>query len=189
VAKGQGTEGTLISFQAYEGMGAPMKEVVESLKAKEIEKVGLWLTLQGYWNSIDKDSPLVKKYDCSPYKTANRGQVRGGVDIPLPAGPRADQWLPSPEKAAEFWLDWFTEMKSWGIDFVKVGFRVIHGRVTDGRSTIKQITIKLPEMVLGISNKPCGLACWLQSKRLGDQQRGSSCACRITSVCSTDQAV
>jgi hypothetical protein len=101
-------------------MGAPMKEVVDSLKAKGIEEVGVWMTLQGYWNSIDKNSPLVQKYDCRPYKTANRNQVRGGANDPLQTGDRADQWLPSPEKAAQFWLDWFTEMKSWGIDFVKV---------------------------------------------------------------------
>jgi hypothetical protein len=74
VAKGQGTEGTLTSFHAYDGMGAPMKEVVDSLKAKGIEEVGVWMTLQGYWNSIDKNSPLVQKYDCRPYKTANRNQ-------------------------------------------------------------------------------------------------------------------
>jgi len=110
-----------MSFHAWDGMGAPMKEVVESLKAKGIEQVGVWLTLQGYWNSIDQDSPLVEKYDCRSYKTSDRGQPRGGIDVPLPPGQREDQWLPSPEKAADFWLDWFAEMKSWGIDFVKVG--------------------------------------------------------------------
>lgn len=97
-----------------------MNEVVQALKAKGVEEVGVWVTLQGYWNSIAHDSPLIKRYDCQSYKTANRDQVRGGVNDPLHTGDRIDQWLPSPEKAAEFWLDWFTEMKSWGIDFVKV---------------------------------------------------------------------
>jgi len=97
-----------------------MKEVVDALKAKGIEEVGVWMTLQGYWNSIDKNSPLIQKYDCQSYRSANRDQVRGGVNDPLHTGDRDDQWLPSPEKAAQFWLDWFTEMKSWGIDFVKV---------------------------------------------------------------------
>lgn len=116
-------------------MGAPMKEVVDSLKAKGIEEVGVWMTLQGYWNSIDKNSPLVQKYDCRPYRSANRDQVRGGVNDPLDTGDREDQWLPSPEKAAQFWLDWFTEMKTWGIDFVKVRLSLPHTPLMLGRQS------------------------------------------------------
>lgn len=108
-----------MSLHEWDGMKASMNEVVASLKAKGIEEVGVWLTLQGYWISIDGSSSLVKKYDCSPYKTASRDQPRGGVNVPLNPG-EGEQWLPSPEKAAQFWLDWFTEMKGWGIGFVKV---------------------------------------------------------------------
>jgi hypothetical protein len=108
-----------MSLHEWDGMKAPMNEVVDSLKDKGIEEVGVWLTLQGYWISIDGSSPLVKKYDCSPYKTASRDQSRGGVNVPLRVG-EGEQWLPSPEKAGQFWFDWFTEMKSWGIGFVKV---------------------------------------------------------------------
>jgi hypothetical protein len=112
----------LTSFHEWGGMGASMCEVITSLKGKGVEEVGVWVTLQGYWRSIDPLSPLVKMFECRPYPTAKSGSGRGGVNVPLPAG-EGEQWLPSPEKAEEFWLDWFGEMKSWGIGFVK-GSRV-----------------------------------------------------------------
>lgn len=118
---GLASRGQLYSFDCWDGMGAPMMDVVSSLKAKGIEEVGVWLTLQGYWGSILPDSPLIKKYDCKPYRTARGGQPRGGVEIPLePGDPEDVQWLPSAQKAADFWEDWFTEISSWGIGFVKV---------------------------------------------------------------------
>ena len=111
----------LHSFGCWDGMGATMADVVSSLKAKGIQEVGVWLTLQGYWGSIDPDSPLMSKYHCQPHPTARNGQARGGVKVPLePQEPADRQWLPSPEKAASFWQDWFSEMNSWGVDFVKV---------------------------------------------------------------------
>lgn len=110
---------SLVSFQAWDGMKAPMSEVVTALKQKGIQEVGVWLTLQGYWISIDPNSDLIKKYDCRPYSTASQEQPRGGVNVPLKQG-KGEQWLPSPEKAGQFWSDWFNQMKSWGISFVKV---------------------------------------------------------------------
>ncbi len=118
---GSSSRRSLFSFDCWDGMGAPMTEVVSSLKAKGIEEVGVWLTLQGYWWSIDPDSPLIEKYDCQPHPTARGDQPRGGAVILLePLEPVEEQWLPSPDKAAPFWEDWFREMKSWGIGFVKV---------------------------------------------------------------------
>ena len=112
----------LYSFGCWDGMGASMSDVTESLKAKGCSEIGVWLTLQGYWNGIDPDSPLAKKYNCQPHPTARLDQSRGGVVIPLePKEPMEEQWLPSPEKAGEFWEDWFSELKNWGIGFVKAG--------------------------------------------------------------------
>ena len=112
-----------------------MPDLVSALKAKGIEEVGVWLTLQGYWGSIHPDSPLITKYDCKAHKTARGGQPRGGVVIPLEPGDEDEQWLPSPEKAGQFWEDWFTELKSWGIGFVKVRRDCCCS--ADCRSTIK----------------------------------------------------
>lgn len=110
---------SLVSFHEWDGMKAPMTDVVSSLKIKGIQEVGVWLTLQGYWISIDPSSDLIQKYDCRAYKTASRDQPRGGVNVPLETG-QGEHWLPSPEKAGQFWMDWLSQMKSWGITFVKV---------------------------------------------------------------------
>lgn len=109
----------LRSFGAWEGMGGSLGEVVSELKSRGVEEVGVWVTLQGYWLSIDKDSNLIKTYDCRPFKTARPDQPRGGVHIPLEAG-KGEQWMPSPEKAGAFWVDWFMQLKDAGIGFVKV---------------------------------------------------------------------
>ncbi|ORY33470.1 glycoside hydrolase superfamily [Naematelia encephala] len=113
------SERRLYSFHEWGGMGASMTEVVSSLKGKGVEKVGVWLTLQGYWDSIDPQSPLCDRYACVAHPVAKPNQPRGGVKVPLEAGDQV-QYLPHPTKAAEFWKDWFIEIKSWGIDFVKV---------------------------------------------------------------------
>ena len=114
-----GEKGVLYSFGGWDGMGAPMQEVVASLKEKGVEEVGVWLTLQGYWCGIHPASPLIEKYDCQAHPTAASDQPRGGVKVPLEKGDW-EQWLPSLEKASKFWEDWFTVMKSWGIGFLKV---------------------------------------------------------------------
>ena len=98
-----------------------MKETIRTLKSKGIGKVGLWMALEGYWFGIDPKGELMEKYDCKEHDTIKPGQPRGGVKKELELlEPMQKQWLPSPERADQFWLDWFTELKSWGIDFVKV---------------------------------------------------------------------
>ncbi|KAK1920598.1 hypothetical protein DB88DRAFT_520590 [Papiliotrema laurentii] len=87
----------LISFQPWSGIQAPMREVINSIKSKGVWAVGVWLTLQGYWMSIDPTSPLIGLYDCRPFPTARENQARGGIHCPLLAG-EDKQWLPSPEK-------------------------------------------------------------------------------------------
>ena len=103
-----------------------MPEVVTSLKSKGVQAVGVWLTLQGYWWGIDPESPLVEKYDCVSHKMAREGQPRGGVVVLEAREPVEELWMPSPGKALAFWHDWFTEMKSWGIDFVKAHHLHMH---------------------------------------------------------------
>lgn len=113
----------LFSFHEWSGMTAPMAEVVSALKDKGANQVGVWVTMQGYWLGIHPDSPLKSRYDCQSHPVARWGQPRGGVNVPLKKGD-GEQWFPSPEKAGRFWEDWFSEMKSWGITFVKVSLEL-----------------------------------------------------------------
>ena len=103
-----------------------MAELVDKLKHEHhIRSVGVWVTLEGYWFGIDPHSELKEKYDCRRYPTTkNYPPKMGGVnDDPQKAVEdiNGEMWIPSPEKAEQFWLEWFGRMKSWGIDFVKVG--------------------------------------------------------------------
>jgi hypothetical protein len=115
-----GSKGGLWSFAAWDGMHASLKDVVDSIKAKGVEHVGVWLTLQGYWFCIHPDSPLIEKYGCLPHPSAIPA-ARGGADWPTRIDrDKPPQWLPSPEKADAFWLDWFSSLHAAGVDFVKV---------------------------------------------------------------------
>ncbi|KAK4689852.1 hypothetical protein P7C73_g217, partial [Tremellales sp. Uapishka_1] len=111
----------LFSFHGWDGMGANMGDVVSALKARGVEEVGVWVTLQGYWYGIDPDSHLIQAYNCQPHQTARFTSHRGGVVVPLETGREGDvQWLPHPSMAQQFWEVWFETMKAWGISFVKV---------------------------------------------------------------------
>ena len=77
--------------------------------------------MEGYWFGIDPEGELGRRYNCQPHPTIKPGQPRGGYKTELELlDPRVIQWLPHPAKAAQFWLDWLTIVKSWGVDFVKV---------------------------------------------------------------------
>lgn len=122
VADHRGQRRHLHSFGPWDGFGASIAEVVAELKEKGVGEVGVWMTLQGYWNGIDPDSDLKDRYECQPYPIARRNQLRGGVGEVL-AGD-AVAWLPSPNKAEAFWKDWLAELKEAGIGFVKVRVHV-----------------------------------------------------------------
>ncbi len=75
--------------------------VVESLKRNGVRSVGLWLTLNGYWNGVDPKSKLAESY---------RDEL---VEV-------GGQLAPNPENAYGFYIDWFKSIRAKGFDFVKV---------------------------------------------------------------------
>ncbi|KAL7418491.1 hypothetical protein Q5752_006949 [Cryptotrichosporon argae] len=125
----------LRSFHEWDGMQAPMGEVADALKARGIEHVGVWVTLNGYWMGIDPQGELAERYACKEYAVGERGlRGLGG------RGPGAESmWLPAADKAGEFWRDWFRQMKEWGISFVKVDNQAIYdGPVGPGAARAHQ---------------------------------------------------
>lgn len=165
-------------------MTAPMSEVVAALKDKGAHEVGVWVTMQGYWLGIHPDSPLKSRYNCQSHPVARWGQPRGGVNVPLKKGD-GEQWFPSPEKAGQFWEDWFSEMKSWGITFVKVslvlefsfrpkdiGTEWVSNESDRSFVEVRFVVLKLPRSAtikptttrsrrrpLRTSSRPCGAGC------------------------------
>ena len=79
-----------------------------------IPHVGVWHTFQGYWDGVDKTSPI--------------GQAHklftgiGGKSLPDPRD-RAGQ---------EFYAAWYAQLKRWGYDFVKVDNQGSNGKFTNG---------------------------------------------------------
>lgn len=141
--------GRLSSMGPWHGLG-DMRKVVSAIKAKGVENVGVWMTLQGYWFGIDPKSPLCEKYECVRHPIHERSDVNiEEVD--------EYQWIPHPERAGRFWLDWFEEMKSWGIDFVKVCLPFPRqARADKNRSTTRLLSSRLlPRLILKLK-RPCG---------------------------------
>ncbi|WVW81834.1 hypothetical protein I302_103831 [Kwoniella bestiolae CBS 10118] len=109
------THRRLISFEPYEDFGGSLEEVVSAIKGRGIERVGVWLTLQGYWEGIHPSSELIGRYGCREYI---KGKPEGGLEDE--AGSNGDTvWLPPPESAKRFWNDWFGGLRGAGIDFIK----------------------------------------------------------------------
>ncbi len=67
-----------------------------------IAHVGVWHTFQGYWDGVNKNSDIGKTH-----------QLLTGI---------ADKSLPDPRGDAgkSFYADWYSNLKKWGYDFVKV---------------------------------------------------------------------
>jgi raffinose synthase len=67
-----------------------------------VPHIGVWHTFQGYWNGVDADSEIGRRY-----------RLFKGLD---------NKSLPDPRNAAgeTFYADWYKQLRSWGFDFVKV---------------------------------------------------------------------
>lgn len=168
----------LHGFTPYSGFGASMKQVVGELKARGVRHVGVWVTMQGYWNGIDPESELIQRYECERWPLAKRGHPRD-VDEAEPEDYNLVCWLPRPRLAEAFWKDWFRYLKDEGVDFVKVGpVNGVNVKVIgpNARSTIRLVT--KPSLVQAPTNrsKRCGQACCVRYNPPGGLWTVSSCA-------------
>ncbi len=73
--------------------------------------VGVWHTLQGYWNGVGANSELAGEYDVKP--TLQDG-------IPWSEDKRQSAALVDPRDIHRFYQDWHAELRRQGIDMVKV---------------------------------------------------------------------
>ncbi|KAK9365192.1 raffinose synthase or seed imbibition protein Sip1-domain-containing protein [Lipomyces kononenkoae] len=119
----------LWSFDVWDGMDASFKETVEIIKngLPTVENVGVWMTLQGYWNSVAFQSPLIGEYKMRPFRLSKDcvpGIARKGFDemqtLVQPDEQNHIWWLPPKNLAYKFWRDYFTVCADAGITFAKV---------------------------------------------------------------------
>ena len=81
-----------------------LKHAVDRIKSYGDIKVGIWHTLNVYWDGIAEGSPIAEKYK-DDLTFLEGGQIIPSLD---------------PEKAYLFWKDYHAFLKSCGIDFLKV---------------------------------------------------------------------
>ena len=80
----------------------------------KIPHVGVWHTFQGYWDGVHSDSDIAKRH-----------KIFTGIDgksLPDPRG----------QAGASFYQDWYSQLSSWGYDFVKIDNQSSNGKFTDG---------------------------------------------------------
>lgn len=80
----------------------------------EIKTVGVWMTIEGYWNGLHPDSRISRTYKLTRY-----GVRDNHAQYPYPL-PFEYFYLPSPEDTKRYWTDYLTTLKQAGIDFVKI---------------------------------------------------------------------
>ncbi len=94
--------------QGLEGLAKTLREEYK------IPHIGVWHTFQGYWDGVDKSSGIGQ--------THKLFTGIGGKSLPDPR-----------ERAGEgFYADWYSRLKKWGYDFVKVDNQGSNGKFTNG---------------------------------------------------------
>jgi hypothetical protein len=78
---------------------------------------GVWHEVTGYWQGMDKDSPLLRDYAF----VSNMGHI-----------------TPDPRdcKGYKFWIDYYTYMRRAGVDVVKIDNQSSLGRILDGAGPV-----------------------------------------------------
>jgi len=79
-----------------------------------IPHVGVWHTFQGYWSGVEADSEIGRAHQLF--------QGLGGKALPDPRDGRGES----------FYRDWYSRLKEWGYDFVKVDGQGNNIKFTDG---------------------------------------------------------
>ncbi|KAK4046881.1 hypothetical protein OIV83_005777 [Microbotryomycetes sp. JL201] len=92
--------------------GRGLKAAVDRIKAKGVKRVGVWMTLEGYWDGLSPNGPIAKAYDLGLWQ----------VDTKLPKFAEGDThwYFPKLDDVSRYYHDYFSELKRAGVDFVKV---------------------------------------------------------------------
>ena len=105
-----------------------LKPMIDKLKsAKGLKNVGVWHTLNGYWQGLDPAGELFQRYPLFSYYDQEPWLLeRLGKDTFFIADPRT-------EKGSMFFDDWYKYLSAQGIDFVKADNQLVTERVTAGQ--------------------------------------------------------
>ncbi|GAA5987926.1 hypothetical protein JCM11641_004584 [Rhodosporidiobolus odoratus] len=93
-----------------EGVSAELCDAVRRVKERGIERVGVWMTILGYWHGIHPDGALGDSYDFR--LTTFRSSAHPNYSYCF--------FFPSPADLPTFYRDYFSSLKAAGVDFVKM---------------------------------------------------------------------
>ncbi|CAH7666930.1 raffinose synthase or seed imbibition protein Sip1-domain-containing protein [Phakopsora pachyrhizi] len=94
--------------------------LIRSHGVRNFQRVGVWLTINGYWNGLDPTSKFMEKFNLQ------RWSLRPFDKGVLNSNDVMDHfWLPSKDSINQFWEAYFNYLKSSGVDFVKIDNQAI----------------------------------------------------------------
>ncbi|GAA6024307.1 hypothetical protein JCM10207_009260 [Rhodosporidiobolus poonsookiae] len=94
-----------------EGVCEELVQAVGMIKARGVERVGVWVTAMGYWHGLHPDSALSDTYDLRLTSLSSPSH---------PNSVPARVYLPSPADLPLFFRDYFASLRAAGVDFVKL---------------------------------------------------------------------
>lgn len=108
-----------------------LKPMIDALKDKKgIQHVGIWHTINAYWQGIDPESELAAQYPLFKYIDMETWLLDSfELEEFVIADPRT-------EKGFSFFDDWYTYLSSEGVNFVKVDNQMVTERVAQGQVPI-----------------------------------------------------
>jgi len=105
-------------------------EVARELKRLGAKYVGLWHTLNVHWGGVARGSELAERWK--------------GLLMEV-----NESLVPDPSKSFDLFKDWYTKLREWGFDFVKVDNQSFVGYTYAGRVPIEEAARKLHEGLEG----------------------------------------
>ncbi|KDE03829.1 hypothetical protein MVLG_05713 [Microbotryum lychnidis-dioicae p1A1 Lamole] len=102
--------GSALNTPVSNSIASPeLTNAVKRIKAKGIQRVGVWMTIAGYWDGLEPKGPMAR-YDLQQW---NLHSELWDEAIAL--------WhVPSIDRLEEYYSDYFKSLKAAGVDFVKV---------------------------------------------------------------------
>ena len=114
------------------------KKSIEILKSQYgIRYIGAWHAFNCYWAGVDKNSTIGKEFATSLFPWAQKNPV--GND----PGKRSSMISPFDGGLAKFYDQWYTYLKSEGIDFVKVDNQLIVEQMSPGNFPIWDLAMAM----------------------------------------------
>ncbi|SCV72336.1 BQ2448_3873 [Microbotryum intermedium] len=123
-----------------------LTDAVQRIKAKGIQRVGVWMTIAGYWDGLEPSGPMAR-YDLQRWNL------------------HSDYWdeaialwyVPSINRLEDYYGDYFESLKAAGVDFVKIDNQAHSDYlVSGGTDDVGELRSAMHRAMRKMSNKVFG---------------------------------